>query len=36
LGAEVKNVRASIMQLVQHPLDAAAQQLLIPAALWIL
>ncbi|NRQ12824.1 hypothetical protein [Ensifer sesbaniae] len=36
LGEEVKNVRASITQLVQHPLYTAAQKLLIPAALSVL
>ena len=33
---EVKNVRANITQLVQNPLDVAAQKLLIPAALSVL
>jgi len=33
---ELKNVRANITQLVQNPLDVAAQKLLIPAALSVL
>jgi len=36
LGEEMKNVRATIAGFVQNPLDAAAQKLLIPAALSIL
>lgn len=35
LGQEVKNVKENITHLVQNPLDAAAQKLLIPAALSI-
>ena len=33
---ELKNVRASVAQLVHNPLDVAAQKLLIPAALSII
>ena len=36
IGNEVKAVKANITQLVQNPLDVAAQKLLIPAALSIL
>ena len=36
VGRELANVRANITQLVQNPLDVAAQKLLIPAALSIL
>jgi hypothetical protein len=36
LGQEVRDVKANITQLVQNPLDVAAQKLLIPAALSIL
>jgi putative superfamily III holin-X len=36
LGQEVKNVKANIVQLVENPLDLAAQKLLIPAALSII
>lgn len=36
LGQDVKSVTANITQLVQNPLDAAAQKLLIPAALSLL
>lgn len=36
LGDELKNVRANITQIVQNPLDVAAQRLLVPAALSIL
>ncbi len=36
VGQELSNVRANIAQLVQNPLDVAAQKLLIPAALSIL
>jgi hypothetical protein len=36
LGEEMKNVKATITGFVQNPLDAAAQKLLIPAALSIL
>jgi len=33
LGQEVKNIKTSIADVVQNPLDVAAQKLLIPAAL---
>ena len=36
LGGEMKNVKATIAGFVQNPLDAAAQKLLVPAALSIL
>lgn len=36
LGHEAKNVKENITQLVQNPMDVAAQKLLIPAALSIL
>jgi hypothetical protein len=36
LGQEVRSVKASVTQLVENPLDVAAQKLLIPAALSIL
>ena len=36
LGQEVRNVKANIVQLVENPLDLAAQKLLIPAALSII
>jgi hypothetical protein len=36
VSREVKDVKANITQLVQNPLDVAAQKLLIPAALSIL
>ena len=36
IGQEVKGVKANITQLVQNPLDVAAQKLLIPAALSII
>jgi len=36
VGQEVKGLKANITQLVQNPLDVAAQKLLIPAALSIL
>jgi hypothetical protein len=36
LGHDVKHVKANITQLVHSPFDAAAQKLLIPAALSIL
>jgi hypothetical protein len=36
VGQELNNVKANITQLVQNPLDVAAQKLLIPAALSIL
>lgn len=36
VGQEVSSMRANITQLVQNPLDVAAQKLLIPAALSIL
>jgi len=36
LLSELKSVRSNITQLVQNPLDVAAQKLLIPAALSIL
>jgi len=36
LGQEMKNVKATITGFVQNPLDAAAQKLLIPAALSII
>ena len=36
VGQELASVRANITQLVQNPLDVAAQKLLIPAALSIL
>jgi len=36
IGREVKDVKANIAQLVQNPLDVAAQKLLIPAALSVL
>jgi uncharacterized membrane protein (DUF2068 family) len=36
VAQEVKSVRANITQLVQNPLDAAAQKLLVPAALSLL
>jgi len=35
VGQEVKNVKETITGIVQNPLDAAAQKLLIPAALSI-
>ena len=36
ISQEVKGVKANITQLVQNPLDVAAQKLLIPAALSII
>jgi hypothetical protein len=36
VGQEVRDVKTNITQLVQNPLDVAAQKLLIPAALSIL
>jgi hypothetical protein len=36
LGQEVRNVKASITQIAEHPLDIAAQKLLVPAALSIM
>jgi hypothetical protein len=36
IGQEVKAVKANVTQLLQNPLDTAAQKLLIPAALAIL
>jgi hypothetical protein len=36
LGQEVKNIKTSIADVVQNPLDVAAQKLLIPAALSLL
>ena len=36
VGQDLANVKANITQLVQNPLDVAAQKLLIPAALSIL
>ena len=36
VGQELSNVKANITQLVQNPLDVAAQKLLIPAALSLL
>jgi hypothetical protein len=36
IGNEVKAVKANIARMVQHPLDVAANKLLIPAALSIL
>jgi hypothetical protein len=36
VGEQVQDVKANITQLVQNPLDVAAQKLLIPAALSIL
>ena len=36
IGQEVKGLKANFTQLVQNPLDVAAQKLLIPAALSIL
>ena len=36
LGQEVRNVRASLSQLLHNPLDLAAEKLVIPAALSLL
>jgi hypothetical protein len=36
VGQELKNFKANISQVVQNPLDVAAQKLLIPAALSML
>jgi hypothetical protein len=36
LGQEMRSVKANVTQLVENPLDVAAQKLLIPAALSIL